>query len=135
MEKLNLINDFVWSYIITVVLVGAALYFTFRSRGIQFRYFKDAIRIILGKDKNPHKTIYPEGKKIGSFQAFAVSLASRVGTGNLAGVASAIFIGGPGAVFWMWLMAFFGAATAFFEASLAQLYKKKGQDAFYGGPA
>ena len=135
MEKLNLINDFVWSYVITLVLVGAALYFTFRSRGIQFRYFKDAIRIILGKDKNPHKTLYPEGKKIGSFQAFAISLASRVGTGNLAGVASAIFIGGPGAVFWMWLMALLGAATAFFEATLAQLYKKKGQDAFYGGPA
>ena len=77
----------------------------------------------------------PGGQKIGSFHAFAVSLSSRVGTGNLAGVASAIFVGGPGAVFWMWMMALFGAATAFVEATLAQLYKRRGEDSFYGGPA
>lgn len=135
MEFINSLNDFVWSYVITVVLVGAAVYFTFRSGGIQFRYLGDAFRIILGKDRNEHHSLYPEKKKIGSFQAFAVSLASRVGTGNLAGVASALFIGGPGAIFWMWLMAFFGGATAFVEASLAQLYKKRGADSFYGGPA
>ncbi|MCQ2164398.1 MAG: alanine:cation symporter family protein [Bacteroidales bacterium] len=135
METINLINDFVWSYVVTIVLVGAALYFTFRTKGIQFRFIGDAIRVILGRDEDTHESLYPSGKKIGSFRAFAASLASRVGTGNLAGVASAIFIGGPGAVFWMWLMAFFGAATAFFEATLAQLYKKRGADAFYGGPA
>ncbi len=72
---------------------------------------------------------------IGSFQAFAVALSSRVGTGNLAGVASAIFVGGPGAVFWMWIMALLGSATAFVEATLAQLYKKRGADSYYGGPA
>ena len=89
---------------------------------------KDSDESAAGKD-------LPKKKHINSFQAFAVSLASRVGTGNLAGVASAIFIGGPGAVFWMWLMAFLGSATAFVEATLAQLYKKRGADAFYGGPA
>ena len=89
---------------------------------------KDSDESVAGKD-------LPKKKHINSFQAFAVSLASRVGTGNLAGVASAIFIGGPGAVFWMWLMAFLGSATAFVEATLAQLYKKRGADAFYGGPA
>ena len=73
--------------------------------------------------------------KISSFQAFAISLSSRVGTGNLAGVASAIFVGGPGAVFWMWVMALLGAATAFMEATLAQLFKRKGKESFYGGPA
>lgn len=135
MEIINQINDFFWSYVVTIVLVGTAIYFTFRTKGIQFRFIGDALRIIMGRDKDTHESLYPAHKKIGSFRAFAVSLASRVGTGNLAGVASAIFIGGPGAVFWMWLMAFFGAATAFFEATLAQLYKRRGVDSFYGGPA
>ena len=86
----------------------------------------DMMRVIVEK---------PGDQKIGAFQAFAVSLSSRVGTGNLAGVASAIFVGGPGAVFWMWVMALFGAAKAFVEATLAQLYKRRGEDSFYGGPA
>lgn len=124
---INEINDYLW-VIVIVLLIGSAIYFTIRSRGVQFRNMRDAIRITLGKDtKTKHQ--------IGSFQAFAVSLACRIGTGNLAGVASAIFIGGPGAVFWMWIMALFGAATAFVEATLAQLYKRKGTDSFYGGPA
>ena len=77
-----------------------------------------------------------EGEKhISSFQAFAVSLASRVGTGNLAGVATAIAVGGPGAVFWMWIIALLGSASAFVESTLAQLYKRKGKDSFIGGPA
>lgn len=135
MEFINSLNDFLWSYVITVVLAGAAIFFTVRGRGVQFRFLKDGIRIILGKDKNPHKSLIPNQKKIGSFKAFSVSLASRVGTGNLAGVASAMFVGGPGAVFWMWVMAFLGGATAFVEATLAQLYKKRGEKSFYGGPA
>lgn len=135
MEFINSLNDFLWSYVITVVLAGAAIYFTVRGRGVQFRFLKDGIRIILGKDKNPHKSLIPNQKKIGSFKAFSVSLASRVGTGNLAGVASAMFVGGPGAVFWMWIMALLGGATAFVEATLAQLYKKRGEASFYGGPA
>lgn len=135
MELVNSINDALWSYVITVLLVGAAIYFTVRGRGVQFRFLKDAIRIMAGRDRNPHKSTLEHPKKIGSFKAFSVSLASRVGTGNLAGVASAMFVGGPGAVFWMWVMALFGSATAFIESTLAQLYKKRGADSFYGGPA
>ena len=91
---------------------------------------------LLFSSNNLEQKAQSNGKRhINSFQAFAVSLSSRVGTGNLAGVASAIAIGGPGAVFWMWVMALFGAATAFMESTLAQLYKRKGDDAFYGGPA
>ena len=123
-------NDWLWSYVVIVLLVFCALYFTIRSRGVQLRLLPDMLRLLTDKGgRNGGK------KAIGSFQAFAVSLSSRVGTGNLAGVASAIFVGGPGAVFWMWVMAFFGAATAFVEATLAQYYKRRGKDSFYGGPA
>lgn len=137
MEFLSALNDLLWSCIIIVVLVGAALWFTIKGRGAQFTLIKDAVRIMLGRDKNPQKgEETSQGKRhMGSFQAFAVSLASRVGTGNLAGVASAIFVGGPGAVFWMWVMALLGGATSFVESTLAQLYKRKGPDGFYGGPA
>ena len=125
-ELLNIINDYLWTHIVITLLVFCALYFTFRLKGVQFSRIGDMLRVIVEK---------PGGQKIGSFQAFAVSLSSRVGTGNLAGVASAIFVGGPGAVFWMWMMALLGAATAFVEATLAQLYKRRGEDSFYGGPA
>ena len=125
-ELLNIINDYLWTHIVITLLVFCALYFTFRLKGVQFSRIGDMLRVIVEK---------PGGQKIGSFHAFAVSLSSRVGTGNLAGVASAIFVGGPGAVFWMWMMALFGAATAFVEATLAQLYKRRGKDSFYGGPA
>ena len=125
-EIFNLLNDYLWTYVVITLLVFCALYFTFRIRGAQFLMLRDMMKVIVEK---------PGDQKIGSFQAFAVSLSSRVGTGNLAGVASAIFVGGPGAVFWMWMMALFGAATAFVEATLAQLYKRRGEDSFYGGPA
>lgn len=132
---LNSANDFLWSYIIIVLLVICAVYFTVRTRGVQFVLFNDMLRVMLGLDKKD-KTEKDNAKKgVGSFGAFAISLSSRVGTGNLAGVASAIVVGGPGAVFWMWVMALFGAATAFVESTLAQLYKKKGKDSYYGGPA
>lgn len=126
MAILDTINDFLWSYIVIVLLVFCALYFTLRSHFVQFRCLKDMVKVIFDRPKN---------QQIGSFQAFAVALSSRVGTGNLAGVASAIFIGGPGAVFWMWCMALLGSATAFVESTLAQLYKRKGEDSYYGGPA
>lgn len=130
LDGLNIANDLLWTYVVIVLLVFCAIYFTIRTHGVQFTLLREMIRIMAGRDKKKG------GKKeIGSFGAFAVSLSSRVGTGNLAGVASAIFIGGPGAVFWMWVMALFGAATAFVESTLAQLYKKKGKDSFYGGPA
>ena len=135
MSFINSLNDLLWSYVITVVLVGAAVYFTIRSKGVQFRFIGDGIRIIMGRDKSPHRPLNGAKKRISSFKAFSVSLASRVGTGNLAGVASAMFVGGPGAVFWMWVMALLGAATAFVESTLAQLYKRRGKESFYGGPA
>ena len=137
-------NDFLWSYVVVALLVVCAVYFTVRSRGVQFTLLSDMLKIVVDKPifkhlsphaKRSEQAAENELKKIGSFQAFTVSLSSRVGTGNLAGVASAIFVGGPGAVFWMWVMALFGAATAFVESTLAQLYKRRGKDSFYGGPA
>ncbi len=139
MEELLRITDnvqqFLWTYVVITLLIGCAVYFTVRLKAVQFVYIKEMMRLLFSSasdDKNAEKN---GTKHINSFQAFAVSLSSRVGTGNLAGVASAIAVGGPGAVFWMWVMALFGGATAFMEATLAQLFKRKGEDAFYGGPA
>jgi len=133
LEIIDSVNDILWSYIVLGLLVICALFFTFGLKGVQFCYLGEMWRQLVGS--TGRKTDADGKKQIGGFQAFAVSLSSRVGTGNLAGVASAIFIGGPGAIFWMWVMALLGGATAFVEATLAQLYKRKGQDAFYGGPA
>ena len=125
------INDFTWSYILVAALILCALWFTFRTHFVQFRMVGEMVRL-LGESTNTHD----KGEKhVSSFQAFAVSIASRVGTGNLAGVASAIAIGGPGAVFWMWIIALLGSATAFIESTLAQLYKRRHADSFIGGPA
>ena len=137
-----MLNEYLWTYVVIVMLIGCAIYFTIRTKGVQFRLLKDMFKVIANRpiyinkvEKENLSTEDERLKKIGSFQAFAVSLSSRVGTGNLAGVASAIFVGGPGAVFWMGVMALFGAATAFEESTLAQLYKRRGEDSFYGGPA
>lgn len=142
MDTLNTINDFLWTYVVIAMLVICALYFTVGSRFVQFRMFFHMVKLMFADkpaddDIKTGTTDKTQDKKrnIGPFQAFAVALSSRVGTGNLAGVASAIFVGGPGAVFWMWMMALLGSATAFVEATLAQLYKKKGSDSYYGGPA
>ena len=125
------INDFTWSYILVAALILCALWFTSRTHFVQFRMVGEMIRL-LGESTDTHD----KGEKhVSSFQAFAVSIASRVGTGNLAGVASAIAIGGPGAVFWMWIIALLGSATAFIESTLAQLYKRRHADSFIGGPA
>ena len=127
-------NDTLWTVIVIPLLVGCALYFTWNLRGVQFTGIREMLHNLL-HDEGEEVTNRTHHKHISSFQAFAVSLSSRVGTGNLAGVASAIFVGGPGAVFWMWVMALFGAATAFMEATLAQLFKRRGEESFYGGPA
>lgn len=122
-------NYYLWSYILIVLLIGSGLYFTFKTNFVQFRYFGEMWRLLLNK---------PENNKTGvsSFQAFCISTASRVGTGNIAGVAMAIAIGGPGAVFWMWLIALLGSATSFVESTLAQIYKVESEDnSFKGGPA
>lgn len=124
-------NDILWSYILIIMLLGCAVWFTVKTRFVQFRMIGEMIRLLgdsAGKSAGNEK-------HISSFQAFAVSLASRVGTGNLAGVATAIAVGGPGAVFWMWIIALLGASSAFVESTLAQLYKTKGKDSFIGGPA
>lgn len=133
MHLLNQINDFIWTYLCIGLLVFCALLFTIRLKGLQFTMIGDMIKMLF-KQESPSNSP-KEGRQITPFQAFAVALSSRVGTGNLAGVASAIAIGGPGAVFWMWVMALLGSATAFVESTLAQLYKRRGEDAFYGGPA
>ena len=125
------INDLLWTYILIIMLLGCAIWFTIRTRFVQFHMLKEMIRL-LGES-----TSKSQGNEhhVSSFQAFAISLASRVGTGNLAGVATAISIGGPGSVFWMWIIALLGASSAFVESTLAQLYKVRGKDSFIGGPA
>ena len=132
MEYIDIINEYAWTYLIIPLLCGCAVWFTFRTRGIQFRMIKEMVRLL---SESPSSNDGKEGKHISSYHAFVMSLASRIGTGNLAGVASAIYVGGPGAVFWMWVMALFGAATSFMESTLAQLYKRKGDGAYVGGPA
>lgn len=138
LQLLNSVNDFIWTYVMIALLIGAALWFTVSTRGVQFRYIGEMWRL-LGSSGKRHKEIPGGGSPghfhVSSFQAFAVSVASRVGTGNLAGVATAIALGGPGAVFWMWMIAILGSANAFIESTLAQLFKVKGEHSFRGGPA
>ena len=125
------INNVLWSYVLIVVLVGCGIWFTLSTRFVQLRMLPEMIRLLT--EGIGHKT---EGDAISSFQAFCVSTASRVGVGNIAGVAIAIVTGGPGAVFWMWAIAFLGCATGFVESTLAQIYKlPRGNGKFHGGPA
>ncbi len=128
MKLVNRANDYLWTNVLIVLLVGLGIYFTFRMRFVQFRMIPEMIRLLFqGTDK---------GKDgVSPFQAFAISTAARVGTGNIAGVAAAIALGGPGAVFWMWLIALIGSASAFVESTLAQIYKVRDDKAWRGGPA
>lgn len=130
MNAINLINDVLWTYILIALLLGCALWFTLKTRFVQFRMIGEMMRL-LGDSTAKDGSV----KHISSFQAFAISIASRVGTGNLAGVATAIAVGGPGAVFWMWVIALLGASSSFVESTLAQLYKVKDKDSYIGGPA
>lgn len=130
MNAINLINDVLWTYILIALLLGCALWFTLKTRFVQFRMIGEMMRL-LGDSTAKDGSV----KHISSFQAFAISIASRVDTGNLAGVATAIAVGGPGAVFWMWVIALLGASSSFVESTLAQLYKVKGKDSYIGGPA
>ena len=129
----------IWSYVLIVALVGCGVWFTIKTHFVQFRMVGEMFRLLTDSAVDTVSDQVKEPgvnrKQISSFQAFAVSVATRVGTGNLAGVATAIAIGGPGAVFWMWLIALMGSATAFVESTLAQLYKQKHKDSFIGGPA
>lgn len=130
-DVLTKINDVMYTYILVILLVGVGVYFTIRTRGVQFRLLRDGIKAMLEKSE---KTEEGE-KKVSSFQALMISTASRVGTGNIAGIATAIAAGGPGAVFWMWIMALIGGASAFIESTLAQVYKIKEGGQYRGGPS
>ncbi|MDW8568156.1 alanine/glycine:cation symporter family protein [Staphylococcus shinii] len=125
-------NDLIWSQYLIGLLITAGIFFTIGSKFVQLRWIPEMFRAIGEKPET-----LDNGKKgISPFQAFAISAGSRVGTGNIAGVATAIVLGGPGAVFWMWVIAFIGAASAFIEATLAQVYKVPDEDGgFRGGPA
>ncbi|AYA78366.1 sodium:alanine symporter family protein [Bacillus sp. Y1] len=123
-------NVILWSYVLIVLLVGMGIYFTFKTKFVQVTNLKEMFRLL--KESPPTRN----GKKqVSSFGAFCISAASRIGTGNLAGVAIAITLGGPGAVFWMWVVAIFSAALSFIESTLAQVYKVKDSNGFKGGPA
>lgn len=122
------ISTWMYSYILIIMLLGVGLYFTFRGKLLQLRLLPESIRVVTEKPK--------DSKSVSSFQALMVSTASRVGTGNIVGVANAIAIGGYGAVFWMWITALVGGASAFVESTLAQVYKKKDPNGgSYGGPS
>lgn len=124
---INAANDALYSWVLIVILVAGGLYFTVRTKFVQFRLLGEQFRAVTEKP----------GQKggVSSFQALMVSTASRVGTGNIIGVSTALCVGGFGSVFWMWVIALVGAASAFVESTLAQIYKKRGPDGCYGGPA
>lgn len=126
-EIISTLNDALYSYILIIILVLGGLFFTFRTKFVQFRLLKEQFRAVLEKPA--------DGNGVSSFQALMVSTASRVGTGNIIGVSTALCLGGFGSVFWMWVIAIVGSASAFIESTLAQIYKRKGPDGSYGGPA
>ena len=127
MEKfVSTLNDIVWNPGLVGLLLLAGLYFSFRTRLVQVRRFGLMLRSLISKKQG--------NNGISSFEAFCIALSSRVGTGNIVGVATAIAFGGPGAVFWMWVVAFFGASTAFVESTLSQLYKFPHASGYRGGP-
>ena len=126
-DLLNKIDDILYTWCLIYMLAGAGIFFTVRTRFVQIRLFRESMRCMLEKKQT-------EGG-VSSFQALMIATASRVGTGNMAGVATAIVLGGPGAAFWMWLMAILGSASAFAESTLAQIYKRRDGDTFKGGPA
>ncbi len=126
-QGLASVSDALYGYILVILLVAGGLYFTLRTKFVQFRLIKEQFRAVTEKPG--------EKSGISSFQALMVSTASRVGTGNIIGVSTALCIGGFGSVFWMWLIAILGCASAFVESTLAQIFKKRGKDGCYGGPA
>jgi AGCS family alanine or glycine:cation symporter len=127
-ELINSLNGIIWSPALIYLCLGAGLYFSIRTRFMQVRGFREMLHLMFKGEKSP--------AGVSSFQALAMSLSGRVGTGNIAGVATAIAIGGPGAVFWMWVVAFLGASTAYVESTLGQIYKEVDSNGLYrGGPA
>ena len=121
------INDIIWSDFLIILCIGIGIYFSTVTRFLQISYLKEMIRLLFDGSASD--------RGVTSFQAFTMAIAGRVGTGNIAGVATAIAMGGPGAVFWMWLIAFLGSASAFVEATLGQIYKQVDNGEYRGGPA
>lgn len=128
-QLISIVNDWLYTYILIVLLIAAGLYFTLRTRFVQFRLFAESIRVVGERPKT--------AGSVSSFQALMVSTASRVGTGNIIGISTAICCGGYGAVFWMWVIALIGGASAFIESTLAQIYKRRNPQTGenYGGPS
>lgn len=126
-EFVNAVNGVIWSQALIYLCLGTGLYFSLRSRFLQLRHLKSMVRLIFKGKAN--------AAGVSSFQALSMTLAGRVGTGNIAGVATAITFGGPGALFWMWMVAFLGASSAFVESTLGQVYKEKLDGEYRGGPA
>jgi AGCS family alanine or glycine:cation symporter len=126
-QIINEINNLVWSNALIILCLGVGIYFSVVTKFLQVRYFKEMIKLLFdGKSSD---------KGVSSFQAFAIAISGRIGTGNIAGVATAIAMGGPGAVFWMWVIAFLGSASAFIEATLGQVYKQVNNGEYRGGPS
>lgn len=126
-EIVDWLNGIIWSNALIFLCLGTGLFFSILTRFVQVRLFREMIRLLFSSKES--------GRGISSFQALAVSLSGRVGTGNIAGVAAAIGFGGPGAVFWMWIVAFLGASTAYIESALGQIYKEEDEGQYRGGPA
>ena len=126
-DIIDLINNIIWSDVFIILCIGTGLYFSFVTKFLQVRFIKDMVTLLFNEESND--------KGVSPFQAFSIAIAGRVGTGNIAGVATAIAMGGPGAVFWMWAIAFLGASTAFIEATLGQIYKVEVDGEYKGGPA
>ena len=128
MEKIvTAVNDIIWSNALILLCLGTGIYFSIATRFLQVRYIKEMVKLLFGGKAS--------AKGVSSFQAFAIAISGRIGTGNIAGVATAIAMGGPGAVFWMWAIAFLGASSAFVEATLGQIYKQVKDGQYRGGPA
>ncbi|MCT4508449.1 MAG: alanine:cation symporter family protein [Tepidibacter sp.] len=128
MEQIvGLLNGLIWSKALIILCLGAGIYFSVRTRFLQVRHLKDMVKLLFSGSSSE--------QGVSSFQAFALSVSGRVGTGNIAGVATAIAMGGPGALFWMWAIAFLGAGSAYVEATLAQIYKVEQDGEYRGGPA
>ncbi|MDQ6597716.1 alanine:cation symporter family protein [Bacillus salipaludis] len=121
-------NDFLWSKLLIIMLVFSGLYFTFKSKFVQFRMLKEMVRVLMEGRTSSKDHVSP-------FQAFCIGMAARVGTGNITGIAIAIALGGPGAVFWMWIISIISSASSFIESTLAQVYKVKDKNGFRGGPS
>ncbi|MEH7107374.1 alanine/glycine:cation symporter family protein [Bacillus sp. JJ1764] len=121
-------NDFLWSKLLIIMLVACGIYFTFKLKFVQFRMLKEMVCVLMEGRTGSKDSVSP-------FQAFCIGMAARVGTGNITGIAIAIALGGPGAVFWMWIIAIISSATSFIESTLAQVYKVKDKNGFRGGPS